>query len=34
LVWVTPNKIALIVDTSEGKDELSDAEIDAMFVRK
>jgi Ca-activated chloride channel family protein len=34
LVWVTPNKIALIVDTSEGKDELSDAEIDALFVRK
>jgi Ca-activated chloride channel family protein len=32
LVWVTPSKTALIVDTSDGKDKLTDAEIDALFA--
>lgn len=31
LLWVTPNKTALIVDTSEGREEMADAEIDALF---
>jgi Ca-activated chloride channel family protein len=32
LVWVTPSKTALIIDTSEGKEKLTDAEIDKLFV--
>jgi len=32
LVWVTPNNTALVVDTSEGQEKLSDSEIDALFV--
>jgi Ca-activated chloride channel family protein len=32
LVWVTPSKAALIVDAGDGKDKLSDEEIDALFV--
>ena len=34
LVWVTPNNTALIIDTSTGKEELSDKEIDELFVKK
>jgi Ca-activated chloride channel family protein len=34
LVWVTPNGTALVIDTSEGKDKLSDEEIDKLFVAK
>ena len=34
LVWVTPNGTALVVDTSDGKDKLSDEEIDKLFVTK
>jgi Ca-activated chloride channel homolog len=34
LVWVTPSKTALIIDTSTGKEELSDAEIDELFAAK
>jgi Ca-activated chloride channel family protein len=34
LVWVTPNGTALVLDTSEGKEKLSDAEIDKLFVEK
>ena len=34
LVWVTPNNTALIVDTSTGKEELSDKEIDELFTVK
>jgi Ca-activated chloride channel family protein len=34
LVWVTPNGTALVVDTNDGKDKLSDAEIDTLFVAK
>lgn len=32
LLWVAPNRMALIIDTSEGKETLSDAEIDALFA--
>ena len=32
LVWVTPNKSALIIDAGDGKDKLDDSEIDALFV--
>jgi Ca-activated chloride channel family protein len=34
LVWVAPNGTALVVDTSDGKEKLTDAEIDAIFVAK
>jgi Ca-activated chloride channel family protein len=34
LVWVTPNGTALIIDTGDGKDKLTDAEIDTLFVAK
>ena len=34
LVWVAPSNMALIVDTSEGKDKLTDAEIDELFAVK
>jgi Ca-activated chloride channel homolog len=34
LVWVTPNGTALVIDTNDGKDKLSDAEIDTLFVAK
>jgi len=33
LVFVTPANVALIIDTAEGKEELGDTEIDAMFAR-
>jgi Ca-activated chloride channel family protein len=34
LVWVTPSGTALIVDANEGREDLSNEEIDALFVRK
>src|SRR5262249_42597391 len=34
LVWVTPNGTALVIDTNDGKDKLSDEEIDKLFVAK
>jgi Ca-activated chloride channel family protein len=34
LVWVTPNGTALVIDTNDGKDKLSDEEIDKLFVVK
>lgn len=34
LVWVTPNQSALVIDTTEGVDKLSDAEIQKLFVAK
>ncbi len=34
ILWVTPNNTALIIDASTGQEELSDAEIDALFVAK
>lgn len=34
LVWVAPNGTALAIDTTSGKDTLTDAEIDKLFVAK
>jgi Ca-activated chloride channel family protein len=34
LVWVTPNRTALVVDINDGKDKLTDEEIDKLFVAK
>jgi Ca-activated chloride channel family protein len=34
LVWLTPSGTALAVDTGDGKDKLSDEEIDRLFVTK
>jgi Ca-activated chloride channel family protein len=34
LVWVTPSGVALVIDTSEGKEKLSDHEIDMLFAKK
>ena len=34
LVWVTPNGTALIIDAGTGKETLTDAEIDALFVAR
>jgi Ca-activated chloride channel family protein len=31
LLWVTPNGTALVIDTTQGRDELTDAEIDALY---
>jgi Ca-activated chloride channel family protein len=32
LVWVTPNNTALVIDANDGKEKLSDEEIDKLFV--
>jgi Ca-activated chloride channel family protein len=34
LVWVTPSGTALVIDTTQGKDRLTDAEIDKLFVAR
>jgi Ca-activated chloride channel family protein len=34
LVWLTPSGTALVIDTADGKDELSDKDIDKLFVVK
>jgi Ca-activated chloride channel homolog len=34
LVWVTPSKTALVIDTTEGKEKMSDEEINNLFVSK
>jgi Ca-activated chloride channel family protein len=34
VVWVTPNGTALVIDTTDGKEKLTDAEIDQLFVAK
>jgi Ca-activated chloride channel family protein len=34
LVWVTPSNTALVIDLNDGKDKLSDEEIDGLFVAK
>lgn len=34
VVWVAPNGTALVIDSSEGKEKLSDDEIDQLFVAK
>jgi Ca-activated chloride channel family protein len=33
LVWVTPSGTNLVIDTSEGQDQLADAEIDKLFTK-
>jgi Ca-activated chloride channel family protein len=32
LVWVAPNATALVIDTNDGKEQLTDDEIDKLFV--
>jgi Ca-activated chloride channel family protein len=34
LVWITPSGTALVIDASNGKDKLADAEITKLFVAK
>jgi len=34
VVWVTPSGDVLVIDGKHGKEELSDKEIDALFVAK
>ncbi len=34
VVWVTPNGTALVIDTHDGKEKLTDAEIDKLFVAR
>jgi Ca-activated chloride channel family protein len=34
LVWVTPSGVALIIDANDGKDKMSDADINKLFVAK
>jgi Ca-activated chloride channel family protein len=34
LLWVAPSGTALVIDTTKGKDQLGDAEIDQLFVVK
>jgi Ca-activated chloride channel family protein len=34
LLWVTPSGTALVIDTTGGKEELTDAEIDRLFDAK
>ena len=34
LVWVTPSSAALVIDTNDGKEKLTDEEIDKLFVAK
>jgi Ca-activated chloride channel homolog len=34
LVWVTPNGTTLVIDANDGKEKLSDEEIDKLFVAK
>ncbi|MDB5313748.1 MAG: von Willebrand factor type domain protein [Gemmataceae bacterium] len=34
VVWVTPSGTALVVDQNDGKDQLTDAEIEALFAAK
>jgi Ca-activated chloride channel family protein len=34
LVWVTPSGKALVIDTSDGKEKMTDKEIKALFTVK
>jgi Ca-activated chloride channel family protein len=34
LVWVTPSGAALVIDTTDGKEKLTDKEIESLFVAK
>jgi len=33
LVWVAPSGTALVIDTSDGKSELEDKEIETLFTK-
>ena len=32
VLWVTPGRTALVIDVRDGRDELSDAEINQLFA--
>ena len=34
VVWITPNGTGLVIDTTDGKDKMSDREIDLLFASK
>jgi Ca-activated chloride channel family protein len=34
LVWVTPSGTNLVIDTAEGKEKLTDEEIDQLFAAR
>ena len=34
VLWITPNGTGLVIDTTDGKDRVSDREIDALFASK
>jgi Ca-activated chloride channel family protein len=34
VVWMTPNGTGLVIDTTDGKDQMSDHEIDQLFARR
>jgi Ca-activated chloride channel family protein len=34
LVWVAPSGAALVIDTTDGKEQMTDAEIDQLFIAK
>jgi Ca-activated chloride channel family protein len=34
VVWVTPNRTVLVIDPSDGREQMSDEEIDRLFVGK
>lgn len=34
VLWIAPNGIALVIDTTDGMEELSDKEIDALFIAR
>jgi Ca-activated chloride channel family protein len=34
VLWVTPSGTALVIDTTQGKEKLTDAEIDKLFVAR
>ena len=34
VVWITPNGTGLVIDTTDGADQMTDREIDALFSSK
>jgi Ca-activated chloride channel family protein len=34
IVWITPSKTALVIDSASGAEQMTDDEIDALFVAK
>jgi Ca-activated chloride channel family protein len=34
LVWVAPSGTALVIDTTDGREEMADAEIDRLFTTR